>query len=201
MKWVHQVLLSSLVVTVLGCANVPTQEMSDARQALKAAKNVRAEQYALFVLQEAEQALTQAEENLQAGLFNQAREEAILAKEGALRAYDMAIAIENAQIIWQTISTLFYSENDIDELLKKAHTAAQRGDVENTVQFANKAYEQGEKLLNQIYLERTHLLINKLKSIALSNDVLLILEKAEQAYREQEGKKAYELVHPLFKSH
>jgi len=201
MKWVHQVLLGSLVAAVLGCANVPTQEMSDARQALKAAKNVRAEQYAFFVLQQSEQALTQAEENLQAGLFHQAREEAVLAKEEALRAYEMAIAIENAQIIWQTISTLFYSENDIDELLKKARTAAQQGDVENTVQFANKAYEQGEKLLDQIYLERAHLLINKLKAITLSADVLLILKKAEQAYREQEGKRAYELVHPLIKSH
>lgn len=201
MKLVQQVLLINLVMMVLGCANVPTQEMSDARQALKAARDVHAEQYALFVLQDAEQALVLAEENLQAGSFNQARDEAITAKERALRAYDMAVAIENAQTIWQTISTLFYAENDIDELLKQAHHAAQQGNVEDTVQFANKAYEQGEKLLNQIYLERTQMLINKFQNTSLTADELVILEHTKKAYQEQEGKKAYELIHPLVKLH
>lgn len=199
MKLVRQVLLSYLIGMVLGCANVPTQEMSDARQALKAAKNVHAEQYASLVLQDAEQTLIQAEENLQTGLFNQARSDAVAAKEKALRAYDMAVAIENAQTIWQTISALFYDENNINELLKKAHNAAQQGDTENTIQFANKAYTQGEKLLNQIYLERTHLIIDKLRGKSLSDDELDILVKAEKAYQEQDGKKAYELVHSIIK--
>lgn len=199
MKLVRQVLLCSLIGMVLGCANVPTQEMSDARQALKAAKNVHAEQYATLVLQDAEQTLTQAEENLQTGLFDMARSDAVAAKEKALRAYDMAVAIENAQTIWQTISALFYDENNINELLKKAHYAAQQGDSVNTIQFANKAYTQGEKLLNQIYLERAHFLIDKLKNRSLSDEQQMMLSKAEKAYQDQEGKKAYELVHSLLK--
>jgi hypothetical protein len=75
---------------LLSCAVLPTQEMSDARQAVQAAKQVRAERLAPELMQAAEQQLQAAEEALQEGHYPQAREAANRARSIALRAYEKA---------------------------------------------------------------------------------------------------------------
>jgi Domain of unknown function (DUF4398) len=79
-----------LTVGLVGCAtSPPVQEMSDARQAIAAAKEAGAEQLAVDELGRAETYLKNAEEFLVVGTSNaywQARNAAIDAKEMAFEA-------------------------------------------------------------------------------------------------------------------
>ena len=81
-------LLFTLVVVVgAGCAiTAPAQEMSDARQALQAAEQVQAPNYARAVYERAERLLRQAEEQLEAGDYSEARRLAAESRDWAIRA-------------------------------------------------------------------------------------------------------------------
>ncbi len=86
-KCVFAVILASIVV---GCATAPpVQEMSDARQAIAAAKDAGAQRFAVAQLGQAEAFLNKAEKFLEAGgsaAYWQARQAAISAKEVAFEA-------------------------------------------------------------------------------------------------------------------
>ena len=83
----YGVLLVLVVALGSGCAiTAPAQEMSDARQALQAAEQVQAPTYARAVYERAEQLLRQAEEQLEAGDYAQARKLAAQSREWAIRA-------------------------------------------------------------------------------------------------------------------
>jgi len=73
---------------LLSCTSLPTQEMSDARQALQAARQARAENLAPGLLQAAERELQLAEEALQAGDYPQARNAANEARNLARQAFE-----------------------------------------------------------------------------------------------------------------
>ena len=81
-------LLTLLVaVFVLGCAtSPPVQEMSDARQAIAAAEDADAGRLAPIPLGDARRYLTQAETQIRARSFSQARANAIRAKNSAVDA-------------------------------------------------------------------------------------------------------------------
>ena len=71
-----------------GCTTIPTQEMSDARQAVQAARELGATLHAPDNLNNAEEHLTEATKALNAGYFNEARERALAAKSEAVKARD-----------------------------------------------------------------------------------------------------------------
>jgi hypothetical protein len=75
---------------LLSCVSLPTQEMSDARQAVQAARQVMAVELAPELMQAAERQLQIAEEALQGGYYPQARDAANRARSIALRAYEKA---------------------------------------------------------------------------------------------------------------
>ncbi|OQW94836.1 MAG: hypothetical protein BWK79_04610 [Beggiatoa sp. IS2] len=181
--------LALILTLVSGCATAPLQEMTDARLAVKAARDVRAAQYTPSALAAAEQSLVQAEHNLASGELEQARENALAAKEYAIKAHDMAVAIDHTRTIWQ----------DVNSLLEKAEEAAQQGDSDNALQLAEEAYHQAILVLNRVYLKRAHDLLEKIKTQAaqLSPDEIKILEAAEIAYRNDDGKKANDLINTL----
>lgn len=77
--------------TLLGCAGIPTQEMSDARQALQAARDSGAASRAPDKLDSAENLLGRAKEALEAGLYDQARTDALAAKDEAIKARNRAM--------------------------------------------------------------------------------------------------------------
>ena len=91
------VLVSLLLV---GCATAPpVQEMSDARQAIAAAREAGAEQFASSRLAEAEELLKRAEDHLQAGSPNSywsARRAALGAKDTALDALLVSRSADSA---------------------------------------------------------------------------------------------------------
>lgn len=87
-------LLALLCVGAAGCAGAPVQEMSNARQAIKAARDAGAERVAPQKLTEAQSLLEQAETSLQKGVYGDARRSAIAAKNSAAEALGAAHAGE-----------------------------------------------------------------------------------------------------------
>lgn len=79
-------------ILLTGCVVAPpVQEMSDARQAVQAARDAQAQRYAVEVLSSAEQLLEQATRDLQAGQYQTARDAAVEAKQQAMRSRSLAI--------------------------------------------------------------------------------------------------------------
>jgi len=75
---------------VSGCAGAPVQEMSDARQAVRAADKAGAEQHAPELMTEAERLLASAKANLYKGDYRLARDEAEQARDKAMEARRVA---------------------------------------------------------------------------------------------------------------
>jgi hypothetical protein len=86
-----------LVAVLLGaCAAVPpVQEMSDARQALEAAREARADKYAEQKLRSAEDSLELATRTLNQGEYEAAKMAATVAKALAIKARDEALAVRS----------------------------------------------------------------------------------------------------------
>lgn len=78
------------VVAVAGCAGAPVQEMSNARQAVRAAEKAGAATLAPELMTEARQALRSAEFHLRQGEYRTAREAAELARDKAVEARRVA---------------------------------------------------------------------------------------------------------------
>lgn len=87
-------LLALWCVGAVGCAGAPVQEMSNARQAIKAARDAGAERVAPQKLTEAQSLLEQAEASLQKGAYGDARRSAIAARSRATEALGAAHASE-----------------------------------------------------------------------------------------------------------
>jgi len=83
--------LIALTLVINACSiTAPVQEMSNARQSIKAAKDANAEKLAANILSEAEQRLRSATSELDAGEYERARILAIEAKHLALKARQLA---------------------------------------------------------------------------------------------------------------
>lgn len=78
------------IALVTGCAGAPVQEMSDARQAVKAAHKADADKYAPELLAQAEALIKSASANIRKGEYRVARDEAEQAREKAMEARRIA---------------------------------------------------------------------------------------------------------------
>ena len=95
LKWLF---LAAWVLGVgFGCGSIPTQEMSDARQALEAARAAGAAQYAPLYLERAEVLLEQAEGALEDGEYGVAQTRAARSKKESLKARSRALTIVQEQ--------------------------------------------------------------------------------------------------------
>jgi len=70
----------------------PVQEMSNARQSIRAAKEVNAEKLATDIIAEAKQRLKSAMRELDAGEYERARTLAVEAKHLALKAHQLSVS-------------------------------------------------------------------------------------------------------------
>jgi len=91
-RYVLPFLLAALLAGpwLAGCAGMPLQEMSDARQAIRAAERAGAEKHAPELLAEAQRLVETARLNIHKGEYREAREEAELAREKAMEARRVA---------------------------------------------------------------------------------------------------------------
>ncbi len=78
------------VLTITACSTAPVQEMSDARQAIQAAKSVGIDEFSQSNLVQAKKLLQKAEHALHTGEYKQARVNALAAKEEAIQAQQFA---------------------------------------------------------------------------------------------------------------
>jgi Tfp pilus assembly protein PilF len=78
------------MLTITACATAPVQEMSDARQAIQAAKSVGVDEFSQSNLMQAKKLLKKAEHALHTGEYKQARVNALAAKEEAIQAQQYA---------------------------------------------------------------------------------------------------------------
>lgn len=91
--WLRQISAGLLLALLAACAVMPpVQEMSDARQAIKAAREARAEEYAPQKLRSAEDSMELATRTLEQGEYEAARMAATVAKALAIKARDAAVA-------------------------------------------------------------------------------------------------------------
>ena len=94
LKFLMTSLFLWLLSTVLiGCAtSAPVQEMSNARQTITSALEVKAEIYAPKHLETAEKLMEQATEALESGDYELAKEYAVSAQQYAIKARQQAIS-------------------------------------------------------------------------------------------------------------
>ncbi|MGA7802268.1 MAG: hypothetical protein WCC36_15835 [Gammaproteobacteria bacterium] len=97
MKPVRVLRILLLCGIIAGCAAAPVQEMSDARQAIEAAREGGAEQHARQTLSHAHALLDQAQHQLELKHYSAARERALRAKQQAIDALDEARQAEGAK--------------------------------------------------------------------------------------------------------
>ena len=92
--------LSGVLLAAAACttAGPPVQEMSDARQAIAAAREAGAATYAGEGLRAAESHLAQAESQLQQHLYWDARKLALGAKESAIEALLLSRSLRNGTV-------------------------------------------------------------------------------------------------------
>lgn len=88
-------LLSTLAVLALlsGCAAAPVQELSDARQAIAAARMAGGEQYTPETLSNAETLVADASVRLHRGEYREARDAALWAKRKAYYSRKASLAV------------------------------------------------------------------------------------------------------------
>ncbi len=184
-----------------GCATSgpPTQEMSDARQALDAARQVNAASHVPETLQDAQSLLAKAEAKLSAGAFEQAQNNALAAKAGATKARTMASAISEAKAALQEAEAMDGLSGGAMGLLRQAEAAALIDDEEATVRLAREATQHAERDVNQALLVRTRILLGEAHALMVearnmspfTNAQQIEMATIEAAYQRQEGKAAY----------
>jgi PBP1b-binding outer membrane lipoprotein LpoB len=92
-----RIAITAAALLAAGCESMPVQEMSDARQAIMAAREAGAEEHAAEVLLEAEESLQSAEKYLNSRNYGVARREAIEAKTKAIDALHVSEASRESQ--------------------------------------------------------------------------------------------------------
>jgi len=85
-----RVLAVCVMMIASACAGAPVQEMSDARQAVRAAQAAGAEERAPAELAEARSLIAEAQEYLQRHEYGQAKDTAVEARRKAIRALDIS---------------------------------------------------------------------------------------------------------------
>ena len=127
------------------CASVPTQEMSDARQALRAARDAGAEVHAPRLLERAERFLRRAEDDLAARSYRAAREDALAAKDAALAARNAALALARAKAALAAAEQMGALSDEARDSLARAEAAAAAGEPRRAQALAEQAKLRAEE--------------------------------------------------------
>jgi nucleoid-associated protein YgaU len=199
-----------LVLAVMaGCATAPTQEMSDARQAVQAARDVGANLHTPLAMESAEHELSQAEHELRGRNYKIARNDALSAKQGAIKARNMALAISQAKDAIAEADKLGALSQSTRDRLAQAETAAAAENEELAVQDAQLATqlarddvrhfnEEQQRAVqeNQEWLDKAKPLLEEARQATARMSGLQqeALRRAEEAYRQGEGQKSYNLA-------
>ena len=209
-----------LATVLVACASAPTQEMSDARQSVKAAREVEADKYTPDAFSSAEKMLSNAEKELLAHSYRHARMHALSSRREAIKARNMARAIGEAKAVISEADQLDTLSNLTSARLAQAEAASREGEESLTVELAHEArklaeddvirgrvakvaadQEQERLSINQANLDKTKLLLREIKKHKkrMNPEQRAVLAEIEQAYSEGAGFKAFDLASRLQK--
>jgi len=92
-----RVLAVCILAMLAACVGAPVQEMSDARQAVRAAQAAGAEERAPAELAEARRLIAEAQQSLQRHEYRDAQDTAVEARRQAIRALDISREAASAE--------------------------------------------------------------------------------------------------------
>ena len=124
---------------MVACTAAPTQEMSDARQAIFSARSADAAAYAPQSMQSAERLLDYAEASLKAGRYDAARDEALEARQAAMKAREVAVAIADARAAVEEAKSKGSAWMSVEQLVEEAQAAGRQGDESRAWELATEA--------------------------------------------------------------
>lgn len=137
---VHRMLsVVATAVLIAACTTAPTQEMSDARQAINSARSADAADYAPRSLNSAERLLDQAEQSLKDGQYDMARYDALEARQAAMKAREVAVAITDAQAAVEAARSKGGAPVGVEQLVDEAQAAGREGDESRAWELATEA--------------------------------------------------------------
>jgi nucleoid-associated protein YgaU len=209
--------ITSIAGTMAGCATAPTQEMSDARQAVQAAREAGAPAHTPVVMDNAEQDLSQAEHKLSVRDYKDARNNAMAARQEAVKARNMALAIAQAEAAISEAQELGALTQVTRDWMTKAKAASSAGDEEEVTRATQRAKQEAQddirryrdekqraeledkqraELENQEWLRKVTPILDQVREAAvrLTSEQQEVLRRGEEAYRQHEGRQAYDLV-------
>lgn len=161
------------VVAVLSaCASAPTQDMADARVALRTAEQAGARERAKLLLTRAERSLTEAEALLESGLYSNARTSARDAVRSALAARTVAEQIALAE---HELASATHQNIEVPAAraaVTDAMAAAAAGDDEAAVRAARRAVDSARAEINLSYLERARVQRQRCRGVTASESDL-----------------------------
>lgn len=117
-----------LPLLLAACSGLPTQEMSEARRALQAARAVDAGSLLPFQVARAQSLLDSAEAALARSAHAEARQEAVAAKSVALEARELALALAEARRALAALPPGAPSSDALAASFEAALSAAAAGD-------------------------------------------------------------------------
>ncbi len=128
-----------VVTLVSACSSLPTQEMSDARQAIESARQAGAGDSAPYPFDQALALIDEARESMVREEYKRARSDALAARSFALSARNIAIAIGDAERAINVGRDDGHNVGPAMLMVKQARAAARDGDEERAIELARKA--------------------------------------------------------------
>ncbi len=138
-SWIRTLTLAIGVAVVTGCASVPSQEMSDARRAIRTAEKAEAAQYAPRELGRARAALDDALAALAASDYVTAEAAARTARSAAIDARALATEIQLTTLSISDARRAGRPVGGAEAFVKLARAAADKGDSERALELLHRA--------------------------------------------------------------
>lgn len=141
------------LITLIICQNCayspPLQEMSDARQSIRAATEVGVNRYFPTIMQKITEQLADAEKNLDLANYQDAEQQALIAKNDAIRIRNLVIKLlAIMEIITQYGNKIFDLAAEIKILIQQALDASLNNNEDLTMLLIERAYQQSQLLIN-----------------------------------------------------
>jgi nucleoid-associated protein YgaU len=201
--------ITLIVGVMMGCASAPMQEMSDARQALQAARAAGAPMHAPVPYGNAEDQLSKAERELQGRKYKSARNDATNAKQAAVKARNMALSISQAKETVEQAEQIGALSDETRGLMTKAESAAAAGNEEDVATYSQQAKQEAQNDIkrfreqklredqeNQQWLDKAKPLLDEAHQAEARLNPLQLeaLRRAEETYQQKEGQRTYNII-------
>ena len=127
---------ATLAATVVGCASVPTQALSEARRAVQAARGAGAETLLPAQFDTLREAVRRAVQTMEGGQNDLARTQAEQVKADALALRELALLLEQAKQTVARTEPGTVAATESHALMRQVQAALDEGDLDRATRFA-----------------------------------------------------------------